>query len=256
MVTRPASNQRGERGAAVFIVVMVIALLTAIGIVAARTASLVDTAAGYDRQATQTMYLAAYAGRAGAVEFGGKPRTYLDLLRQGKEQCPSNAQVQPLTAGAPIPCYKLFMSEVSKRIQDNYSGHTTLDSQSELNGGSLGPPLGQTPSATVPMLNGVFMIEMLEAFNSDPKAKSNVGGDPNAAHDVQVTLTAFAQNPFPGQLERSVRHRPLVLRRERLHGCQRSGDPRTRHHAERVRTMRGLAMNTHRVFLQLQRETR
>lgn len=190
---RRIQGGRSERGAAVFIVVMVLALITAIGIVAARTASLVDTAAGYDRQATQTMYLAAYAGRAAAVEFGGKPRTYLDLMRQGKEQCPSNANVQPLTAGAPIPCYKLFMSEVSQRIDTNFSGHTTLDNQSQLNAGSLGPPLGQAPSASVPMLNGVFMIEMLEAFNSDPKPKSNVGGDPNAAHDVQVTLTAFAQ---------------------------------------------------------------
>lgn len=186
-------NRRNERGAAIFIVVMVLALLTAIGLVAARTSSLVDTAAGYDREATQTMYLATYAGRAASVEFGGKPRTYLDLLRQGREQCPSNVNVTPLTAGAPIPCYKMFMSEMAQRVDSNFSGHTILDNQSELSPGSLGAPLGQATAASVPMLNGVFMVEMLEAFNSDPKAKSNVGGDPNAAHDVQVTLTAFAQ---------------------------------------------------------------
>ncbi|MEB2311515.1 MAG: hypothetical protein OZ921_12410 [Sorangiineae bacterium] len=182
-----------ERGAAVFIVVMVIALLTAIGILAARTSSLVDSAAGYDRQATQTMYLASYAGRIGTVELGATPRTYLDLLRQGKEACPSNANVQPITTGAPIPCYKLFMSEVASRVATNFSSHTILDNPTAVDPGSLGPPLGQTPSTTVQMMNGAFMIELLEAYNSDPKAKSDVGGNPNAAHDVQVTLTAFAQ---------------------------------------------------------------
>lgn len=186
MVKRRASR---ERGAAVFIVVMVIALLTAIGIVAAHTASLVDTASGYDRQLLQTSYLAEYAGMAGTAEFGGKPETYLRLMLQGTEKCPSNAKVTPVVTGAPVPCYKLFMSEIDQRVSTNFTGQSVLDPQAASTDGSLGPPLG----VGTDMMNGVFMVEMIGAFNSDPKAGSDVGGTATAFHDVQVTLTAFAQ---------------------------------------------------------------
>ncbi len=181
--------RREERGAAVFIVVMVIVLLTAIGIVAARSASLVDQAAGYSRQALQTYYLTDMAGHVATAELGSKPQTYLDLMRKGAEACPSNKLVTPVTTGAPIPCYKLFMDELAGRVSDNYSGQTLLDQQTQSVPGSLGPPL----SGGSNMLNGVFMVEMIEAYKADPKARSDVGGGANSFFDVQVTLTAFGQ---------------------------------------------------------------
>jgi hypothetical protein len=58
--TRVARRAR-ERGAAVFIVVLVLAMLTAIGVFAAGSASLSTTASGYERQMTQTRYLTEYA---------------------------------------------------------------------------------------------------------------------------------------------------------------------------------------------------
>jgi hypothetical protein len=191
VVTRRALRRRGrgERGAAVFIVVMVIALLTAIGLVAAHNASLVDTASGYDRQLLQTSYLADYAGMVGTAEFGANPQTYLSLMLQGSEQCPSNGSLTPITTGAPVPCYKLFMDELSQRIATNFSGQTLLDQQDVSTDGSLGPPLG----VGTDMMNGVFMVEMIEAYDSDPKAGSDVGGTSTAFHDVQVTMTATAQ---------------------------------------------------------------
>lgn len=181
--------RRRERGAAVFIVVMVIVLLTAIGIVAARSASLVDEASGYSRQALQTYYLTDLAGRVATAEIGSKPQTYLDLMRKGTEVCPSNALVKPVTTGAPIPCYKLFMNEIASRVANNYSGQTLLDPQTQNQPGSLGAPL----SSSTDMLNGVFMVEMIDAFKADPKARSDVGGGANSFFDVQVTLTAFGQ---------------------------------------------------------------
>lgn len=168
---------------------MVIALLTAIGLVAAHTASLVDTAAGYDRQLLQTSYLADYAGMVGTAEFGANPQTYLSLMLQGTERCPSNGDLTPITTGAPVPCYKLFMNELSQRVATNFSGQSLLDEQAANVDGSLGPPLGVGTN----MMNGVFMVEMIEAYNSDPKAGSDVGGTSTAFHDVQVTLTATAQ---------------------------------------------------------------
>jgi hypothetical protein len=56
----PRKHRRRERGAAVFIVVLIIAMLTAIGMFAATSASLSTTAAGHERLATQTQYLTEY----------------------------------------------------------------------------------------------------------------------------------------------------------------------------------------------------
>lgn len=50
-----------ERGAAVFIVVLVITMLTAIGVFAARAATLSTIASGHERQMIQTHYLTDYA---------------------------------------------------------------------------------------------------------------------------------------------------------------------------------------------------
>ncbi|WP_437969921.1 hypothetical protein WMF04_11745 [Sorangium sp. So ce260] len=50
-----------ERGAAVFIVVLVITMLTAIGLFAAHAATLSTIASGHERRMTQTHYLAEYA---------------------------------------------------------------------------------------------------------------------------------------------------------------------------------------------------
>ena len=58
-----------ERGAALFVVVMVITLLTAVGIFAARSTSLVDAATGYGRQAAQTLALADYGAKLVASEL-------------------------------------------------------------------------------------------------------------------------------------------------------------------------------------------
>lgn len=53
-------RRTGERGASVFIVVLVIAMLTAIGVFAARSSRLSTTASGHARQMTQTHYLTEY----------------------------------------------------------------------------------------------------------------------------------------------------------------------------------------------------
>lgn len=53
-------RRAGERGAAIFIVVLVITMLTAIGVYAARSTSLTTGASGHARQMTQTHYLTEY----------------------------------------------------------------------------------------------------------------------------------------------------------------------------------------------------
>ena len=74
-------DRASERGAAIFIVVAVLTLLSAIGIFAARAATLAEQASGYDRQNTQNHYVSEYALMAAATELGG-PRAgrYVRLL--------------------------------------------------------------------------------------------------------------------------------------------------------------------------------
>jgi hypothetical protein len=189
MVTR--SNRR-ERGAAVFIVLLVITLLTAIGIFAARSASLVDQATGFDRQAIQTQYLTAIAGRSVTAELGdGAGKSYLDKVALGTDTCEANQNVTPLQPGAPIPCYKLYISEIAARVNAK-TGNSVIDQQTVANGGSLGPPLGVAGLASAQ--DGVFVVEMTEPYESIPNPGSEVAGlGNNAFRDVQLTLTAYGQ---------------------------------------------------------------
>ena len=55
-----------QRGAAVFMVVMVMTIAAAIGIFSMHSASLADLAVGYSRQSTQAALIAQYAARATA----------------------------------------------------------------------------------------------------------------------------------------------------------------------------------------------
>ncbi len=57
MALKLARRRREQRGAAVFVVVLVITLLTALGTFAVKNATLSNKASGYNRQLTQTHYV-------------------------------------------------------------------------------------------------------------------------------------------------------------------------------------------------------
>jgi Tfp pilus assembly protein PilX len=63
-------KRRDERGAAVFLVVMVLTLISAIGVFSMRSAGLVDVASGFNRQNVQASFMAEYAARAAATYLG------------------------------------------------------------------------------------------------------------------------------------------------------------------------------------------
>jgi Tfp pilus assembly protein PilX len=63
-------RRREQRGMAVFMVVMVLTLVSAIGVFSMRSASLVDVATGYNRQSVQAGFMAEYAARASATYLG------------------------------------------------------------------------------------------------------------------------------------------------------------------------------------------
>jgi Tfp pilus assembly protein PilX len=68
-----ARQRRGERGAAVFLVVLVLTIVAAIGVFSMRSAGLVDLATGYSRQSVQATFMANYAARAAATYLESNP---------------------------------------------------------------------------------------------------------------------------------------------------------------------------------------
>jgi hypothetical protein len=63
-------RRRAEGGMAVFLVVLVLTMVSAIGVFAMRSASLVDLATGFNRQSVQSTLMAEYAARAAASYLG------------------------------------------------------------------------------------------------------------------------------------------------------------------------------------------
>jgi hypothetical protein len=185
-----------ERGAAVFIVVMVITLLTAVGIFAVRSASLVDMAAGYDRQMVQTEYVAQLGTLATAAELGsGTARAYIDQMATGTDDCRATEQLkEQLKATAPatlVPCYKLFRAELAKRVEQNNVGSRLLEPtlySDDHNTLEEAGSLGHAP------LEGNFVIEMTDPGPVEkPIPGESAGGAPKFLNFLNVTLSGYGQ---------------------------------------------------------------
>ncbi len=107
------SNARAERGAAVFLVVLILSLLTAMGIFALRSASMADVAAGFDREGAQASLVAQYGITATAAYVGTGVSTTIVKAMNSKPpfQMPScESSGYPMTAPKLVPappCYLL-----------------------------------------------------------------------------------------------------------------------------------------------------
>lgn len=172
-------RRAGERGAAVFVVVMAITLLTAIGLFAAHSATLVDQAAGYTRLARQTQYLAEYGTLVAAAELGaGAADEYVAKLATGNDACSANQGA----VGA--PCYKLFSNELQARSVAG--GGAKLIETTAVDGtpGSFGKT-AQT--------FGEFAVQLTDPGPiGRPIAGTDVGGQDGFGY-IKVTATTTAQ---------------------------------------------------------------
>jgi hypothetical protein len=94
-----------QRGAAVFIVVMVLTLLTAVGIFAVRSASMADVAAGFDREGAQAGLVAEYGVTATAayLSTGNAIPQIHALAKPPQGFIPPTCESNVLLPGAPTP---------------------------------------------------------------------------------------------------------------------------------------------------------
>jgi hypothetical protein len=174
-----------ERGAALFVVVMVITLLTAVGIFAARSTSLVDAATGYGRQAAQTVALADYGAKLVTSELGeGRAQRVFQLMDLRNQYCPSYGN--PPTQA----CYAYDYSQLEARVTQN-SNYNVIEYPSVTTEGSLGPMFAD--SSMTAGVEGVLVVELYDPFDI-----SNIKGESaSKPSGKEVTINSIAQvRPF------------------------------------------------------------
>jgi len=206
-----------ERGASLFIVLMVLMILTAIGTFAATNARFETQTAGFERQRTITHEVTNFGGFTAMQELGSKAGAYANQVKISgnvdptkKETCGANAGLG--TTAAPYPCYHLYIADVQ-----NGSGFGTglISPPDPASGvpGSLG--LGSISSTGVKSgLNGAYVAEVTEIYESvRPIAGYQASEDGLKAmkkpvfYDFTVTSNGyvFYDNDLNGQIDASER---------------------------------------------------
>lgn len=180
---RAHESRQHQRGAAVFIVVMVVTLLTAVGIFAMRSASLVDVATGYNRQGLQTEYVANYGILLTAHELSTEAASaYTNVAQTGSDDCLTTHRVNTAAVGQPF-CYAFQSQELAHR----FDGNDGLFEASDDLPGTLVDPVGAAADDTE-NLEARFVVEMTEAFQTGNVRGADLSS--NQLVPVQVTLTA------------------------------------------------------------------
>lgn len=158
-----------QRGAAVFIVVMVLTLLTAVGIFAVRSSSLADVAAGYDREASQASLIAQYATVATAAYLATPAsNTIITNMKLPNLYCQTNM-------GVAKGCFKLASGVLEASTLSSGNEDLFETSSSSLN------------ANTVATTDADFDLELTDA------ASTGSLGVGNPTSPVQMTVTAIAQ---------------------------------------------------------------
>lgn len=189
MVRRPA-----ERGAAVFIVVLVITLLTAIGVFAARAATLQTQISGFNRQAMQALAVA---------DLGAQSTlSYLAAVRPpntSAEECRATAAVYRYkqangTDAVPF-CTKFYKNSLDQNLPFHVP---TLARGSSANygEGSLSSALLPTGTGTDPLgaLDGNFRVELTDRGRAPALPGSDIGeGVGSSFFYLTAVLTSYGQ---------------------------------------------------------------
>ncbi|MBI5537203.1 MAG: pilus assembly PilX N-terminal domain-containing protein [Deltaproteobacteria bacterium] len=185
-------SRAGERGSAIFIVLLVLTVLTGIGVFATQSAGLNQRTSGYSRQATQTGFVADYAALAAIDEITtgtGGPKPYLDQMLAAKEPCVSNQYIDAASVGV-VACYRLYASELQNRLQQSGNNAALFD----VDGGSLGPgPQYDLAKKQPGNATADFVVELTDPGAAGPVTGTDQGGTGVTGKYVQIVVTGIAQ---------------------------------------------------------------
>ncbi|HEX4477747.1 MAG TPA: hypothetical protein VH142_21805 [Polyangiaceae bacterium] len=176
---RGPSRRANERGMALFVVVLVVTLLAAIGIFAVRVTSLVEVASGYSRRAASAFYLGEYAMNVVAADMSGKEAEYLQLATVSGNTCRATRN---LPVGSNSTCRALDYAQVKTLILATAPSNVASDSQGLL--GELVRP--DNPAGST--LDGNFRVEMTDV---GPAPTPVAGMAQSGAVTASMWQTAF-----------------------------------------------------------------
>jgi hypothetical protein len=176
---RTARRRSGERGAAMFIVLMVIMILSAIGTFALSNARFEVQASGFLRQHAVSMEATNLGAQAAMAEVAAAPDVYAKYMRTSAstgEVCRANAG---LPASPPPPCFHLYALDI-----ENRTGLTTDHLFQRPNAGSPG-------SLGLDQITGGFWVELTEPLDViRPIAGAPIDGSPGTPRFLDVTLSS------------------------------------------------------------------
>jgi hypothetical protein len=197
-VRRSRARLRSQRGAAVFIVVMVLTLLTAVGIFAVRSASMADAAAGFDREGAQASLIAEYGisatsaylgtGIASAI-IGNMAKPPLGFITPF---CESNGRAPPPAAPpspdpGPPSCFRV---DDQNNLAPSFAAASNGTVFAPSNAASPAFPSSTSSLNVNETTDAKFIVEVTDARSS---GMPPTGSSLNTQVMYLVTLTAVAQ---------------------------------------------------------------
>lgn len=177
-------RRREERGAAVFVVVLVVTMLSAIGMFAARSATLNTTSSGYMRQMTQTHYVTEYGMLAAMAEIATKPSAYIDAMKSDGSNGPTCKKLVDGKVANPA-CYEFGHADLQTMLNAQNAGAKLLD---PANPGASPPAPG---SLGYSALEADFSVTMTDMGPAGAVAGMSVGG-PSSVSLQYATVTLSA----------------------------------------------------------------
>ena len=115
MALKRLPSRADERGAALFIVVLIVVLLTGIGAFAAHATAFTQTAAGYSRRASSAFYIGEFGMNLLAADMTQNEDEYLQNAKSGGNTCRNNLGVVAAT-GFVVPCLVKEAGQLEKDL--------------------------------------------------------------------------------------------------------------------------------------------
>jgi len=179
----------GERGAALFLVVLVIVLLSAIGIFAVRVSTLVQVASGYNRRATSAAYVGELATNVLLADQSDDPATYHVSMQVPTNDCRETKYAKAIvSATTVVPCLARENTQLLAVVSRNNSG---LGAQ----------PLGEIARPDLPAGQSVLADVRAEITEShltpigSPGTAIAGSGVPTNTYEAAYTVTSHL---YPG----------------------------------------------------------
>jgi len=143
------ARHASERGAAVFIVMMAILLLSGIGVWSMHSASLVDRASGYERMSLQAQYVSEL-GLTAASSYLSLPSMASVNFNLGEKAYGTGGDACESTKSSPTAtfCKSLWLTDIENVTRNATTQYLTVDAA----GGSFGPLANE--------VQGDFTVEM------------------------------------------------------------------------------------------------